>query len=151
MSDILNIDGVLLTPLKIIDVKGGDVLHGMKYDDHGYSGFGEAYFSMVDYRAVKAWKRHHNMTLNIIVPLGSVRFVICDTRLDSASHGICKEVILSKANYFRLTVPPMLWVGFQGLNESTNILLNIANITHLPEEVDRKKINEINYNWEYIK
>ena len=64
---ITNIDGVLLTPLKVINVLEGDVLHGMKCSDTGYSGFGEAYFSTIEPGMVKAWKRHHKMTLNLIV------------------------------------------------------------------------------------
>ena len=61
------IGGVILTPLKIIDVEGGDVLHGMKKSDTGYMGFGEAYFSMIKPGVIKAWKRHQKMTLNILV------------------------------------------------------------------------------------
>ncbi len=142
-----NIDGVLLTPLKVINVEGGDVLHGMKCSDSGYLGFGEAYFSTVDTAVVKAWKRHHHMTLNLIVPIGEVRFVIYDDRHDSVSHGQYQEVVLSKGNYCRLTVPPMVWMGFQGIGDSKNMLLNIADIEHRPEEADRKEINAIKYDW----
>jgi len=151
MNDILDIDGVLLTPLKIMDVEGGNVFHGMRSYDPGFAGFGEAYFSSVESKAIKAWKRHHQMVLNLIVPLGSVRFVIYDTRQNSSSYGKCEDVILSQKNYYRLTVPPMLWLGFQGMGESANMLLNIANITHSPEEVDRKEMNEIKYDWGFTK
>ncbi len=75
MTDgIFKIDEVLLTPLKVIAVPGGDVLHGMKCSGPGYSGFGEIYFSTVEPDMVKAWRRHRKMTLNLIVPLGSVHF-----------------------------------------------------------------------------
>jgi dTDP-4-dehydrorhamnose 3,5-epimerase len=40
-----SLDGLLITNLSEIDVVGGNVLHGMKLTDPGYSGFGEAYFS----------------------------------------------------------------------------------------------------------
>ena len=145
-----NIDGVLLTPLKVIDVPGGDVLHGMKSSDSGYSGFGEAYFSMVEPGAIKAWKRHRLMTMNLIVPLGMVRFVIYDDRQNSVSHGKYWEVVLGVDHYCRLTVPPMVWMGFQGVDKHTSILLNMADIEHSPEEVDRKEIAVIVYNWESI-
>jgi dTDP-4-dehydrorhamnose 3,5-epimerase len=146
-----NIDGVLLTPLKIISMTDGNVLHGMKCSDQGYLDFGEAYFSMIETGVVKAWKRHKEMTLNIVVPLGEVRFVIYDDRDNFSSQNRFQEVILSVNNYQRLTVPPMLWFGFQGLHKNTSMLLNIANIEHSSEEVDRKKINEIKYNWEFNK
>lgn len=47
------IDGVIIAPLKIIDVPGGHVLQGMKCSDEGYNGFGEAYFSTVEHGTVK--------------------------------------------------------------------------------------------------
>ena len=141
------IDGVLLTPLKIIDTPGGDVFHGLKTTDPGYDGFGEAYFSFVENGVIKAWKRHRRMTLNLVVPIGEVRFVIFDDRPGSASFQRFQEVTLSKDNYYRLTVPPMLWVGFQGRGEDGGMLLNIASIPHDPEESDRKSPTEIMFDW----
>ena len=70
------IEDVILTPLKIIDVPGGSVMHAMKKDDLGYSNFGEAYFSEIEPNNIKAWKRHRKMTLNLIVPNGEIRFVL---------------------------------------------------------------------------
>ncbi len=151
MENVSTIEGVLLNPLKIIDVPGGDVLHGMKCSDLGYTGFGEAYFSTIESGAVKAWKRHRKMTLNLIVPVGSVRFVIYDDRKNSKSYGQFQEVFLSKGNYCRMTVPPMVWLGFQGVDGSTSMLLNIADIEHLPEEADKKEINRLKYDWRLIK
>jgi dTDP-4-dehydrorhamnose 3,5-epimerase len=150
-AGISTIDGVLLTPLKVIDVHGGDVLHGMKHRDPGYSGFGEAYFSTIEPGVIKAWKRHKKMTLNLIVPMGMVRFVIFDDRKNSKSYGKYQDVILSRSNYCRITVPPMVWMGFQGMGKNTSMLLNIADIEHVPEEADRKVINEIKYDWELNK
>lgn len=144
------IDGVLLSPLKIIDVPGGDILHGMTCSSPGYRGFGEAYFSVVNQDSVKAWKRHQKMVLNLVVPIGAIRFVIYDDRQTSSSYGQFQEIFLSKNNYHRLTVPPMVWMGFQGVGSDTNMLLNIADIKHDPAEADRKNLNEIEYDWELI-
>jgi len=46
-----------------------------------------------------------------------------------------------------LTVPPMVWLGFQGLYSGGSILLNLANIIHDPLEVDKKTIEQIDFNW----
>tara|TARA_B100000787_G_scaffold167518_1_gene154441 strand:+ start:578 stop:1012 length:435 start_codon:yes stop_codon:yes gene_type:complete len=143
----MNIEGLLTVPTKIISTIGGDVLHAIKKSDQGYSGFGEAYFSTIEPNAVKAWKRHREMTLNLLVPVGEVRFVVYDDRLHSSSNGIFQQVILSLDNYKRLTIPPMLWVGFQGVGEERAMLLNIANIQHNPLEMDRKPVADIPYNW----
>ena len=145
MGDIL-IKGVTLTPLKIINTNGGDVFHAMKKDDFGFDGFGEAYFSSVNYKMVKAWKRHSKMTLNIVVPVGEIKFVLFDNRVDALNKDF-HEVILSRKNYLRLTIPPKVWVGFQGLSTNENILINIANLTHDPKEADHKCVDELSYDW----
>ena len=139
------IKDIVVTRLNVIDTPGGNVMHGMKKSSIGYAGFGEAYFSQVDKGAIKAWKRHKKMTLNLMVPSGKIKFVIFDDRelLDTRFQ----EIIISKDNYCRLTVPPMVWMGFQGLSNSGSMLLNIANIEHNPSEVDRLEIDKINYNW----
>ena len=136
----------MLTPLKIIDTLGGDVLHGLKQNDPGYAGFGEAYFSSVEAGTVKGWKRHRRMTLNLVVPVGAVRFVVYDDRPESPTCGVFQCVTLSTNNYQRLTVPPMVWMAFQGMEEG-GMLLNIASIEHYPEEADRKAIEEIAFSW----
>jgi len=141
------IEGVIITPLKIIDAHGGDVLHCMKSSDEGYNGFGEAYFSMVGHGAIKGWKRHSRMTLNLVVPVGEIRFVIFDDRASSVSYSVFQEIIISKSNYCRLTVPPMVWMGFQGVCQQSSMLLNLANIPHEPEESERLNIAEFNFDW----
>jgi dTDP-4-dehydrorhamnose 3,5-epimerase len=140
-------DGVVITPLRVIPSPGGTVLHGMKKGDVGESGFGEAYFSTVEQGFVKGWKRHRRMTLNLIVPQGEVRFVLHDTRPGSVSEGRFLEVRLSRQNYARLTVPPGLWMAFQSTGETPGMLLNIADIAHDPVEVDRLELNEIEFDW----
>ncbi len=139
------IKDVLITKLDVIDTPGGNVMHGMKETSIGYSGFGEAYFSQVNESAIKAWKRHKNMTLNLVVPVGKIKFVLFDDRDESNIR--FQEVIISRDNYCRLTVPPMVWMGFQGLSSEESMLLNIANIEHDPGEVDRLEIDKINYDW----
>ena len=139
------IEGLLITPLSIIDTPGGSVFHAMKDIDLGFVGFGEAYFSEIEQNSVKAWKRHHEMTLNLIVPIGKIKFVLFDNR--ETKKGQFQEILLSRETYCRLTVPPMIWMGFQGLTRGNSIVLNIANLPHNPGEIDRKNINEIEFDW----
>ena len=141
------IEDLILTPLPIVKVEGGDVMHAIKYKDEGVHGFGEVYFSNVDHGFIKAWKRHNEMTLNLVVPVGKIRFVIFDDRNGSTSFGSFYQVTLSKENYMRLTLPPKVWMGFQCVGNEAAILLNVANISHAPKEVDKKSIEEINFNW----
>ena len=138
--------GVIVTSLDIIHTPGGNVMHAIKNSSLGFSGFGEAYFSKIDDGAIKGWKRHKEMTLNLIVPVGEVRFILFDDR--EASNCQFQEIVISEKNYCRLTIPPMIWMGFQGLSDSCSILLNIANIEHNPYEVDKKNLEQIKFDWE---
>ncbi|MDR1681729.1 MAG: dTDP-4-dehydrorhamnose 3,5-epimerase family protein [Prevotellaceae bacterium] len=144
--DTRTIDGVILTPLRQIRHPQGDVFHGMKKSDAGFAGFGEAYFSTVGKGDIKAWKKHREMTLNIIVPTGKIRFVLFDDRSTSPTKGCMNEFILSIDNYQRLTVPPQVWMAFQGLDDD-NRLLNIASMEHAPDEMERLPIADIPYHW----
>jgi dTDP-4-dehydrorhamnose 3,5-epimerase len=135
-------DGVTLTPLKQITHPKGDIFHAMKASDDGFSGFGEAYFSTVNQGEVKGWKKHTEMTLNLVVVIGEIEFVVYD---DNRFYG----VKLSKNNYQRLTVEPGLWLAFRGL-DSENMLLNLASIEHDPNESENVDLDIINYNWDEL-
>ena len=126
---------------------GGSVMHAMKLSDPGAIGFGEAYFSTVDYGFVKGWKRHKKMTLNLLVPFGEIRFVLYDDRVSENKYGNFQDVVLSPQNYSRLTVPPKIWVAFQGLASGQSLILNLANIPHDPLESDTKQLSEIDCDW----
>ena len=145
--DTINIDGIKLTPLKKIYQPKGNIFYCMKKSDLGFKNFGEAYFSTVEYNAVKAWKKHTKMTLNLIVPIGEIQFVIYDDRESSESKGSFFETKLSINNYKRLTISPNLWFGFKGLGKDLNLLLNLADIEHDPKEIIRLELDKINYNW----
>ena len=143
------IKDVLITNQKIINVSEGNVMHAVKSSDVGYIGFGEAYFSKINNGAIKAWKRHNKMTLNLIVPVGKVRFVLYDNRNSLKTE--FQEVIISNKNYCRLTIPPMIWFGFQGLYDNESLILNIADIEHDTNEVDKKSIDHIVFDWKELK
>jgi len=141
----IDIDGVHLSPLKNIEVEGGNVMHALKKSDSSFQDFGEAYFSCVHFNAIKAWKKHTRMTLNLIVPVGVVKFVIYDEK--DANQDKFNTITLSVDNYYRLTINPGLWVGFMGMDEKTSILLNIANIEHEPNEVENVPKSKFKYDW----
>lgn len=134
-------DGVILTPLKQIYNPKGNIFHAMKNSDIGYSGFGEAYFSTIDQNKIKGWKKHTKMTLNLIVPIGEIEFVIYNEKNKDFF-----SVKLSKNNYQRLTVSPNLWMAFRGIGEY-NMLLNLASIEHDPNETVNVDLDKIKYEW----
>ena len=73
--DTVSLDDILVTSLKQIQATGGDVMHVLKASDSEFNGFGEVYFSWVKRGAIKAWKYHQRMTLNLVVPIGEIHFV----------------------------------------------------------------------------
>ena len=134
-------DGVILTPLKQIRTSKGSVLHAMKKSDIGFDGFGETYFSTVNKNDIKGWKKHAEMTLNLVVPVGKMEFVIYNDK----NHNFF-NVTISQDNYQRLTISPGFWLAFRGLDEK-NILLNIASIEHDPSESESIDLDKIIYDW----
>ena len=150
MDEIRNIEGVFLTPLKKIRHPKGDIFHGMKKSDAGFAGFGEAYFSTIKSNEIKGWNKHKRMTMNLVVPLGKVTFVIYDDRENSSSKGSFFRVDLSPSNYKRLTIPPGLCLAFRGNDSNANLILNIADIEHDPDEIQKLSLDQINYDWDPI-
>jgi dTDP-4-dehydrorhamnose 3,5-epimerase len=138
----MSVNQILVTPLKRVPVCGGDVLHAMKCSDPGFVNFGEAYFSQIVHGAVKGWKRHVRMTLNLIVPVGEVQFVFVD------DEGDTREEVVGLDRYVRLTVPPGIWFGFKGLAAPYSLLLNVADIPHDPTEIERENMGVIAFDWE---
>tara|TARA_B100000795_G_C22671312_1_gene388044 strand:+ start:486 stop:893 length:408 start_codon:yes stop_codon:yes gene_type:complete len=134
-------DGVILTPLKSIHHPDGNIYHAMKKNDSGFDGFGEAYCSSVHKNSIKGWKKHTEMTLNLVVVSGAIKFVV----FDDVSK-IFFSIELSQKNYQRLTVKPNLWVAFQGINDN-NMLLNIANLAHDASEAKTVELSSIDYEW----
>ena len=134
-------DGVTLTPLKQIFHPKGNIFHAMKKSDPGFAEFGEAYFSTINRNDIKGWKKHTRMTMNIVVPIGEIKFVVYNEQTKEFF-----SVLLSEKNYQRLTVAPNLWMAFNGIGEY-NMLLNLASFEHDPTEAINIELNEIPYEW----
>ena len=133
---------IQLTPLNRISLESGDVLHALRQSDEAFHGFGEAYFSLIHHHAIKGWKCHTMMCMNLVVPTGDVKFVFYDQLVNQFT-----EVIIGDSNYQRITVHPKIWFAFQGQSESTSVILNIADIPHDPTESLKKELNDLQYEW----
>lgn len=124
---------VLLTSLARIPGPRGEVRHALRASEPGFAGFGEVYFSEVLPGTTKGWKRHRLMTMNLVVVSGSVRFVVHD------GDRVLADCVLSAepdAFYGRLTVPPGLWMAFHGLGSPSNLVMNLADRPHDPDEAE---------------
>ena len=67
--------GLIISELNQIYNPKGDILHALKKSDSSFNNFGEAYFSFVKYNQIKGWKKHTKMNMNLIVPVGEIKFV----------------------------------------------------------------------------
>ena len=132
---------IIIKPLKKIHLEDGDVLHALKASEVEFNGFEEAYFSTIKKNKLKAWKRHMRMTMNLIVPVGEVKFNFYDNK-----KMLLKTKIIGEDNYSRITVPPLIWFGFKGLSTYTSYILNISNESHDPSEVERKPVSYLPFN-----
>ncbi|PIW30992.1 MAG: dTDP-4-dehydrorhamnose 3,5-epimerase [Rhodospirillales bacterium CG15_BIG_FIL_POST_REV_8_21_14_020_66_15] len=146
------IHGVVVTPLSIIRDGRGAVMHMLRADAPHFTAFGEIYFTTVDPGAVKAWKRHREMTLNLCCVVGTVRLALFDDRDGSATRGAVQEIVLSPdvvAAYCLVTVPPGIWTGFACAGDTPALMANCASLPHDPTEADGlpAETGRIPYHW----
>jgi dTDP-4-dehydrorhamnose 3,5-epimerase len=143
MGKLSLVGRITRTDLKTIAVAGGNVMHAIKSHELSDQGFGEAYFSWIEGGAVKAWKLHTKMTLNLVAPLGMVMFKFLD------EDGAERTEIIGDERYCRLTVPPNIWFGFKDLSGARSLILSVADIPHDPNEVLRKDIDFFDVDWSF--
>lgn len=135
----------VFTELRRIETSGGEVMKALHADEPGFLGLGEAYFSRVDPNCVRGWKRHNEMTVNVVVPVGHVRFVIA-TAQDAETAEFEEYDLGPSHSYGRLTIEPGTWFGFKGGAEG-GLVLNLSDIVHRPDEADGRELGEFTYSW----
>jgi len=140
------VKGLIISELNQIYNPKGDILHALKKSDSSFNNFGEAYFSFVKYNQIKGWKKHTKMNMNLIVPVGEIKFVLYDDR-DNKSEPKIKEVTIGQSNYKRLTIPPNIYFSFKGISKNINLILNIADMEHDPNESVNIDLSDISYEW----
>jgi len=153
MKNLTEISGVAIQPLKQIEDQRGAVLHMLRADSTLFQGFGEIYFSLVLPGAVKAWKRHRQMTQLFAVPVGNIRLVLYDTREGSSSQGRLEEHILGRPDHYCLVrIPPLLWYGFQGLGTAPSLVANLTDYVHDPQEAEGLAFDspDVPYGWKAV-
>lgn len=142
--------GVEMRPLRVIADDRGAVLHMLRADSPGFSGFGEVYFSELRPGVTKGWKLHLKMTQRLAVPVGRIQFVLYDDRPDSPTHRKIVELQSGRPDcYGLLVIPPGIWYAFRNLAAGPSLLANCADLWHDPLESRVRPLNapEIPYIW----
>tara|TARA_B100000287_G_C20410202_1_gene693268 strand:+ start:100 stop:537 length:438 start_codon:yes stop_codon:yes gene_type:complete len=144
------IKDIKITPLKTISDKRGKVMHMLRADSKVFEKFGEIYFSTIFKNSIKGWHLHKESSLNYACIKGKVKLVLYDDRQESSSKGLFQELILTPEDYFLVTIPPNIWNGFKGLDESESIIANCLTIPHNEKEMVRKDPydKDFNYKWD---
>ena len=132
---------ILSQKLNIIKNDSGDILKYFSKDSKYYTTFGEVYFSEVKKSQIKAWKMQKKITMNITVPIGSIKFVFYDINFN-----LIETMIIGKKNYRLLHIPPSIWYGFKGLND-INLISSFINEKHNDNEMLRLEQKKIKYDW----
>ena len=141
----MNLSQILTHKLRKFPTDNGEVLQALKSEESGYQGFGEVYFSWINRGSIKAWKMHSKMILNLIVPIGQVKFVFfIENGNDDREFRVIE---IGENNYQRLTVPAGIWFGFKGFGKTNSLVCNISNILHSESEVSRKHVDTIVFDW----
>lgn len=129
------IDGLIVTPLKIIKDERGAVMHMLRADSPLFKQFGEIYFSVVNPGVTKGWKRHKVMEQNFAVPMGNMKFIFVDKRENSPTKEAIQEITIGpENNYALIHVPAMIWYSFTATGTDTAMIANLASIPHDPSE-----------------
>ncbi len=142
-----NIEGIKITPLKIISDDRGSVMHMLRNDSKVFEKFGEIYFSTIFQDKIKAWHLHKEATLNYACVHGKVKLVLYDERKKSKTNGQYQELFLSLENYSLITIPPNIWNGFKGIHQNFSIIANCLNLPHNEKEMVRLNTDNERFNY----
>ena len=123
-----------------VNNENGKILKILNDKQKNLKKFKDAYFSFVKYNKIKGWKKHLKMTMTLYVPVGKVRFVFYDEKN-------FMSVLIGENKFYKIIVPPNIWLAFKGVSKAVNLVFNLANIKHNDKEVVRKKNDEIKYKW----
>jgi dTDP-4-dehydrorhamnose 3,5-epimerase len=153
MGDVIvlgsNIEGLSVRKLKQIKDDNGMVMHMLKNRSDKLSNIKEVYFSLTYVNQVKAWKRHQKMSQQITVPMGEIKLVVYDDRVNSKTKGVVQELRVGIEHYDLIKIPPMVWYGFHCVSSTDALIVNCPDLEHDPEEVDRLSSGDsyIPYEW----
>ena len=134
--------GIMLEMLRRIPTEGGDILKVLNGEESSFAGFGEAYFSIVRHDYTKSWRRHRRAILNLVVPVGEVKFVTTVNGVEFSAF-----TLSGQDNYGRLKVPAGTWFAFRGIGLGENLILCISSISHDPSESQSKDLDSFPYEW----
>lgn len=136
------IQDVAIQPLRMIRDERGAVMHMLRKDSPLFEQFGEVYFSTIAPGAIKAWKKQQRATQLFAVPVGNIRIVLYDARLESPTYEKIETVDVGVDNYCLLRIPSGIWYGFKGQDqERESLLVNCTSHPHDPTASEGREVD----------
>tara|TARA_Y100000591_G_C21642816_1_gene598761 strand:- start:120 stop:524 length:405 start_codon:yes stop_codon:yes gene_type:complete len=131
---------IKINKLNRIKNSKGDIIKLL--DDKKLKSSFEIYLSLINKNQIKAWKKNNINKTEIIVLTGKVKFVFYDEL-----NNIFKKSIISHDSNSKIIILKGIWYGFQNIFTSQSKLLSLTYPRFTENNIQRKKIEEFNYNW----
>ncbi len=129
------IDGVFVEPLKTFADERGKIMHMLRSEASFFERFGEVYFSLIKPGFIKGWKKHLKITQHFAVPVGNIKLVLYDDRVNSSTAGRIQEVFVGAENYQLVRIPPLVLYSFKAVGDKCALIANCINFPYDPDEV----------------
>ena len=92
-------------------------------------------------------ENYQEMTINIIVLIGEVIFLLFADRDNRNSINNIFSIIISHSNYFRLMFSHEIWHALKGCNYDLNLIFDVADMEFQPDEIIKIDFDKIPFDW----
>jgi dTDP-4-dehydrorhamnose 3,5-epimerase len=119
------IDGVVVTPLRVIPDERGRLMEILRRDDSVFMGFGQVYLSTVYPGVVKAWHYHRNQADCFTCVKGMVKVALYDDREGSPTRGLVNEIYVGEHKPCLVVIPKGVHHGWKCVSECEAYVINV--------------------------
>jgi dTDP-4-dehydrorhamnose 3,5-epimerase len=145
------IDGVQVTPLRVMPDERGRLMEIFRNDDPLFERFGQTYMTTAYPGVVKAWHYHATQSDNMAVVHGMMKIVLYDARDDSPTKGEIMEIVAGIHRPVRVHIPPGVYHGFKCIGEHEAVVVNVPDRVYNYDEPDEYRVDphsgEVPYDW----
>jgi dTDP-4-dehydrorhamnose 3,5-epimerase len=134
------IDGVVISPLKLLPNARGRLMEIMRTDDPDTISVEQVYLTSTYPGVVKAWYRHQQQVDQLASISGLVRLVLFDGREGSASYRSVQEIYLGELAPRLVRIPTGVWHGFQSVGIQEAFLLHLNSHRFDPVRPDEDRL-----------
>lgn len=120
-----NIEGVIVTPLKLLPNEKGRLMEVQRADDPHFPGFGQVYITQSFAGVIKAWYRHRTQIDQLAAITGTAKLVLFDDRPESSTRGQVQTIMMGETMPRLALIPTGVWHGFQAMGDTSAFFLHL--------------------------